>query len=210
VDITSHASPRPIVAGGEVQYKASTDVMKSLDLQQFADQLRTIEATLVDIEAGRNPVGQFIQGDTMYRDLERRLTQLQGGLRRAVNTAGAVGQMVYSDALYRQIAVPLTDLDRALARFESAPIMRDSGQYEQFLKAAVDLRKSIAGVRAGALFQSDALYAAWNANLNALNSSPQFTSSETYDSFTGWAREMENSVRDFREHPQKYLRLKVF
>jgi len=217
VAITSHRSPIHIRAGGEIPFKAAPNMMARLDLRQFEQQLRIVEATLVDIEGGRNQLGQFILGDQMYRDLLRRLSQLQAGIRRAVNTTGAVGEAIYTDTLYRQIATPLNELDRALARFGSERWMRDTGQYEQLLRATTGLRKSIADLRAGSFFQSDDLYVGWNRGLASLiqqvdrmNASPLFNSAEVYESLDGWAREMENSVRDFREHPQKYLRLKVF
>ena len=122
-----------------------------------------------------------------------------------------------TDALYQQIAVPLTRLDETLARIASGPAMRDTGQYDELVRAASDFRKTIAGMRAGAFFSSDALYVDWNRNLGALiarvdeiSAGPAFNSSAVYDSLNGWAREMESSVRDFREHPEKYMRLKVF
>jgi len=217
VDISSHPGPGVLRPGSEIRYVAPTDIMKALDLRQFNEQLRVIEATLVDIEAGRNKLGQFVHGDLMYRDLQKRLRQLQSAIETAVNTTGAVGEVVYTDALLRQIETPLVDLDASLARIEAAPWMRESADYERFLGAATDLRKSIAGMRSSELFESDALYREWCANLEAtirrvdeVNTSPLFTSSAAYDNLTGWARETGAMLRDFRENPKKYLRLKVF
>lgn len=217
VDITSHRSPEHIRPWGEIHYLASPDVMKSLDLAQFEQQLRIVEATVSDIEAGRSPVGEFVQGEQMYRDLLKRVTQLSNALRKAVDTTGEIGQIVYSDELYRQVAKPLIDVDRSLARVQGNPLLRETAMYDDFQRTAKDLRKTIADMRGGALFRSDALYQDLNrslaktiAQVDELNAGPGFRSSEAYDSLAGWARETEAAVRDFRENPKKYLRLKVF
>jgi hypothetical protein len=39
---------------------------------------------------------------------------------------------------------------------------------------------------------------------------PLMTSTATYESLTGMAKEIEATMKDFRENPKKYLRMKVF
>jgi len=217
VDITSGASPAHIAAGGEIRYKGSPDLMQSLDLVQFQDQLRIVDAAVRDMEEGRGPVGEFVQGDKLYTDLVQRMARLQNSLREAAKATGAVGSVLYTDHLYRQIDDPLVQLDQRLARIQSNPWLRDSGAYQQFLDAAGGLRKSVADTRATAIFRSDDLYtdlarrlenlmgtvAAWNAGSG-------FSSSLAYDNLVGLSREMGTTLRDFHEHPVKYLRVKVF
>ena len=217
VDVTSGRSPDHILPDAEMQFKGSADMMKSLDLRQFEAELRTVAATLDDIEGGQSPMGQFILGDRMYSDLLRRLQQLQNAIRNAVDTTTAVGGALYTDTLYRDVSAPLIELDRTLARIQSGPMMRDTAQYEQLVRTAADLRKSISDLRGGAFFQSDAMYTEWNRRVESLimqvdrmNADPMFSSSAAYDNLNGWAQQMERTMRDFREHPQKYLRLKVF
>ncbi|MGA8577183.1 MAG: hypothetical protein WB579_00770, partial [Bryobacteraceae bacterium] len=95
--------------------------------------------------------------------------------------------------------------------------LRDTGQYQQFLDAASGLRKSVANLRAGQLFQSDELYLDWTRRLAGLvqtvddfNVGPEFTSSLLYDNLTGMTRAMAATLRDFHQNPEKYLRAKVF
>jgi len=76
--------------------------------------------------------------------------------------------LLYTDRLYRQIDDPLLRLDSTLARLQSSPWLRDTGQYQQFVDAARSLRKSVADARAGQLFQSDDLYADFARRLAAL------------------------------------------
>ncbi|HEY1183113.1 MAG TPA: MlaD family protein [Bryobacteraceae bacterium] len=217
VDITSGKSSTHVMAGGEIQYKASPDLMKSLDLTEFEAQLRIVDATLRDMEDGRGPVGRFVQGDKMYTDVVRRMVKLQEDLRAAVKTTGAVGSLLYTDRHYHQIEDPLLRLDSMLARIESSPWLRDTGQYQQFLDAARDLRKSVADTRAGQLFQSDDLYMDWSRRLAALvrtvddfNAGPQFSNSLLYDNLTGMSREMGAMAHDLRENPRKYLGMNIF
>src|SRR5664280_306873 len=50
VDIASGKSEEHIRPGGEIVYKADPELLKSLDLSQFADQLQKMDAVLTDIE----------------------------------------------------------------------------------------------------------------------------------------------------------------
>jgi hypothetical protein len=65
--------------------------------------------------------------------------------------------------------------------------------------------------------QSDRLYVEWNRSVMSLiqsvdemNASPLFGTSQMYDNLNGFAREWRDTARDFREHPGRFLRLKVF
>lgn len=217
VDITSGLSSTHVAAGGEIRYKGSPNLMKSLDLEQFQQQLRIVDATLRDMETGRGQLGEFVQGDKVYTDVVRRMAVLQNDLRAAVKTTGAVGSVIYTDRLYRQISDPLVQLDQTLARIQSSPWLRDTGQYQQFLDAARGLRKSVADARASQLFQSDDLYVDWARRLAALaravddfNAGPEFSSSLLYDNLTGMSREMGAAAHDLLENPRKYLGIKIF
>jgi len=45
--------------------------------------------------------------------------------------------------------------------------------------------------------------------VDSLNRSPLLVTSDVYDNLSGAAKEMRDAIRDFREHPQKYLRLNL-
>jgi phospholipid/cholesterol/gamma-HCH transport system substrate-binding protein len=217
VDITSGTASTQITSGGEIRYKGSPDLMKSLDLDEFEQQLRMVDDTLRDMQTGRGEVGKFVQGDKMYTDVVARMALLQKDLRAAAGITGSIGSVLYSDRDYRQIEDPLLRLDATLARMQSSPWLRDTGQYQQFLDAAHDLRKSVADTRAGQLFQSDGLYEDWTRRLSALaravddfNAGPQFTSSQLYDNLTGMSHEMGAMAHDVLKNPRKYLGIKIF
>ena len=91
-------------------------------------------------------------------------------------------------------------------------------EMSQRMKGVVaTVKGEFAGLRTGPIFQSDSLYLDCNRTLGSLirqvdsmNSSPLFDSSAVYDNLNGMAHQAEGTIRDFREHPEKYLRLKVF
>jgi phospholipid/cholesterol/gamma-HCH transport system substrate-binding protein len=222
VDISSGTSRHFVSAGGEIVFKGSPDLLKTLDIGQFEKQLKIVSALLDDIEQGRGDLGQFVQGDQMYSDLRKRFAQIEGGIRAAASTTSNVGRELHTDLLYQQISQPLIELDRSLARLQSGQgsagqLLRDSAQYEKLRSDMEDLRRSIAGLRAAEFIQSDSLYTDWNRrvlslieSVDAFNRGPAMTTTQAYDNLNGFARELQDTVRDFRQNPRKYMRLKVF
>ena len=222
VDITSGHSATPMKPGGEIMYKASTDMTKRLDVSQFEERLRVMDALITEIEEGQTPLGQFVQGDEMYKSVVHRVAELQAGIRAAAKTTGQVGQALYSDSLYRQVAAPIHALEQNLASIQSGQgplgqLLREDAQYAQFRSLAADLRRTAQELRASPLMASDQQYADWNKNVQQMiqlvddfSANPLMTSAATYESLNGMAKELQSGIKDFRENPKKYLRLKVF
>jgi len=220
VDITSGRSSDHLAPRGELSYKAQTDFMKSLDLAQIAQQLRTVDGVITDIEQGKSRVGQFIQGDEFYNELRKRTKSLQSGMRAIASTTSDLGQALYSDKLYRQIREPLSEVSQDLARLQSGQgtggqLLRDTAQYDQWQASARDLLKSLGDVRGSAFMASDQMYDDWCRglasliqNVEQMNANPMIVTSETYDNLNGYAKEIRDMVRDFRKDPRKYLRVK--
>ena len=218
VGIVSGRSGRTIAPGGTVALKPETNAM---DLQQFAQGLRSIDATLRDIENGTSPLGQFVVGDQMYQNLLRRVGQIQAALVSIESTTGQIGGVLYTDKMLRQIEEPLVALDRTLALVQSGQgpmgaLLRDSAQYDQLRDAFAGLRKTVDDFRSSPWVQSGALYRQWNRSLasviqqvDEMNASPVFSSSAVYDNLNGLASEMQNGVRDFRQDPRKFLRIRM-
>src|ERR1039458_7372625 len=87
VDISSGTSRHFVSAGGEIVFKGSPDLLKTLDIRQFEKQLKIVSALLDDIEQGRGELGQFVEGDQMYSDLRKPVPQIEGGIRAAASTS---------------------------------------------------------------------------------------------------------------------------
>lgn len=222
VDITSQRSSAHVPPYGEIHLKAPSPMMKNADLPTLEAQLRSVDALLADIQEGRSEMGQFVLGNKMYLDLRNSIGKIQNAFHDAVSTTTLVGDALYNETLYNNIAGPMGALDRTLAGLQSGQgtggqLLRDSAQYESSLKQVRDLRESIAGVRAGVWMQSDQMYKDWNRTLvsyidgmDRMNADPLLNSTAVYESFTGMANEVRGTVRDFRQDPKKYLRLKLF
>jgi phospholipid/cholesterol/gamma-HCH transport system substrate-binding protein len=222
VDITRGKSGQYIRPESEITYRGQPELLKTLDLEQFAQRLRAIDAMLSDIEQGKNRMGQFIQSEGMYNDLSRWLLDVEQEIRTMAVATGTLGQMLYTDQLYRKVSDPLVQLDNDLARIQAGQgpyggLLRDDARYLQMRDQLVGLRQLIAGVRSNPFMQSDEMYTGWNRTVasmiqqvDEIGANPLFRSSEMYESLNGFAKEIESTVRDFRRDPQKYLRIKLF
>jgi hypothetical protein len=114
------------------------------------------------------------------------------------------------------------ELEQSLGRIQSGQgslgrFVCDPAQYEELRAGLERVRRAVAEVRGSEFVRSDAQYAAWNKRLTSLmrrvdefNMSPLAATSETYDNLNGVAREARETLRELREEPGKFLRLKLF
>ena len=222
VAITQGTAAARIRPNNEITYRAAPELLKTLDVQTFARQLRDVDATLADIEAGKGLVGQFVVGTEMYEDLRRGLSDIDRRFREAVSVTSDTGRLLRTDEMYRRIRDPLAELDDRLSRIQAGQgdlgrLLREDGQYVRFREEAASLRKSIADLRASSFLTSDDLYTSWNQELASLaaridefEATPMLRNSMAYDNLSGSLHEIQNSVHDFRNNPSKFLRIKLF
>jgi phospholipid/cholesterol/gamma-HCH transport system substrate-binding protein len=227
IQISSGKQNERVKPGGEIRFQPPTDLMKSLDITQFDQQLRKVDALLTQLEEGRTPLGEFVRGEAMYTNLVQRTAELQAGIRRAVGTTGQVGSLLYSDALYRQILAPIRQLDDALAAVQSGQgaagrLVRDTADYDKLRETIASLRRNLAELQQGRggaaeFLNSDAAWESLNkqvtsmiAAVDRVNTNPLLATTEAYDYWNGAAAEMAKTIADFQKNPKKYLRLKVF
>lgn len=222
VDVTSGKSPQSIPPEGELIYKDQPELLRSLDLTQFTQELRLVDATLTDIEQGRSQFGKFYQGTEFYNDLLRRMLELQKGIRAAVSTTGMVGSLLSTDRLHQQISDLLVSVDLAVAKLQSGQgaagqLLRDSAQYDQLLAMAQGFRRSIQELEANDLLRSDSAYtgasqwmAAMIQRVDEMNRNPQVATTFAYDNLAESVRELRDTIVDFRQNPRKYLWIKLF
>ena len=67
------------------------------------------------------------------------------------------------------------------------------------------------------MLNSDAMYTGWTKQavsliraVDGFSANPMLTSTGVYESLNGMAQELQSTMKDFRENPKKYLRVKVF
>jgi len=222
VDISSGTKPQQIRPNAEILYAADPELLKTLDMEQFNLELRSVDATLSDIEQGRSRVGRFIVREDVYENLRKRLGELERDIGKARTTTSQVGDLVNTDRVYKMVLAPLEKLDQSLADLQAGQgaggrFLRNDALYAQMRAAAAELRENTARLRSSPFIGSDAMYADWTQRAGSLidavaqfNSGPMLASTGNYDALEGAARELRDTLRDFRENPQKYLRMKLF
>jgi phospholipid/cholesterol/gamma-HCH transport system substrate-binding protein len=222
VDITRGRSATSVRPNAEIAFKEQPELLKTLDLEQFETEIRTVEATLDDIEQARSEFGKFVLHEDVYNNLLRWVGDLQKGLRATTRTSDTLGSILYTDRLYRQIQEPMVQLDASLARLQAGQgelgrLLRDDAQYAQLRDMIADLHKSVASLQSSRYMQSDEQYAAWNRMLASFiqsvaetAASPLLSTSSDYENWTGMAKEMRDALEDFHKDPQKFLRYKLF
>ena len=221
VDITSGRSSSPIRPNGEIRYQVSPSIT-NLDLVEFEQELRSLDATLAQIQNGTSPLGQFVMGEQLYDDLLKRVAEFEHGLAAVSRTTGEVGSLLLTDTLYRQITGPIERLDQTLSTMQSGQgaigkLLRDDAQYQAFENGVNALRRSVASIRAGRLVASDEMYLSWGAGIakaiqavDDFSASPLFRTTEMYDNWNGLSQELRDTAHDFRSNPEKYLRFQIF
>jgi phospholipid/cholesterol/gamma-HCH transport system substrate-binding protein len=222
VDINGGRSSVNLAPEGELIYKNQPELVRSIDLTQFTQELRLVDATLTDIETGRSAFGQFYQGTEFYNSLLRKLTDLQKGIQAATSTTGAVGSLIGTDQLYAQAVSFLDQLDQSIAQIQAGQgpagqMLRSPAQYDQLVSQAQAFRQQLEKIGKGSMLQSPAAYDSAVKGLGALiqqvddlNRAPLMTNTVLFENWNGSMKELRDSLKDFRENPQKYMWMKVF
>src|SRR5205085_4850787 len=89
VAISAGTSPGHIPADGEVPLKREEELLKTGDIEQFQKQINALDAVIADIEQGKNRVGEFVQGDEMYRSLLQRIVEIERAVQAVADTSDA-------------------------------------------------------------------------------------------------------------------------
>ncbi|MGA2136373.1 MAG: MlaD family protein [Bryobacteraceae bacterium] len=227
IDILMGRSPQPVRAEGEMAYRAPTNMMQNIDLAQFDAQLRIIDQTIIDVQSGKGPLGQFVANDDLYRQFLAGVIKVEKQMRAATGAQTQLGQALHSASLHEDLDARLRKIDEQLARMQANRLLRDTAQYDQIRTQLAQLGGTLADLNAGKgaggqMLASDAAYVEWNRlvagwieNVDALNAGQgsmgqMVANAQTYESLHGAISEFAATVKDFREHPQKYLRLKLF
>jgi len=225
INITMGHSPQRVRPGGELRYPPPSNLMENIDLRQFGAQLRTIDQTIQDIQAGKGSLGQFVVSDALYQQFLDGVADIEKKLRAATGSQTELGRVLYTATMHDNLSASLRQLDDRLAQLQANRLLRDSTQYDRIRDQLAQIRRTLADLRAGTgaageLIASDAAYIAWNRRLaawiediDALNSGQgsmgqMLMNAQMYESLNGALRRLQSTVKEFREDPQKFLRIK--
>jgi phospholipid/cholesterol/gamma-HCH transport system substrate-binding protein len=231
INIDQGTARAHVRSGGEVKFQVQPETFKTLDLVQFDKQLRLIDAMLADIQAGKGPVGELIQKDTIYRETLARITQLQKAVAAATSTEQNLGQLLYRGVMYEQLSAPVRQLDEALAKIQrgeggTGALLTSTAQYDELHTGIANIRQQLADLNAGKgggrFLTDDAMYRQWTsqvggfiASVDRLNAGEGtmgrlLVDAQPYESLSGSLREFGATLRDFQQNPRKYVRFRVF
>jgi phospholipid/cholesterol/gamma-HCH transport system substrate-binding protein len=227
ININMGRSPRHVLAGGELHFPPPSNLMQNIDLRQFEEQLRKIDQIIQDIQAGKGPLGQFVASDQLYQQFLDGVANIEKELRAATGSQSQLGQALYSATMHDNLSESLRQLDDRLAQLQANRILRDTTQYDRIREQLAQVRHTLANLNAGTgaggeWIASDAAYVAWNRrlaawieNIDALNSGEgrmgqMLSNAQMYESLNGALRQLQSTMKEFREDPQKFLRIKMF
>jgi phospholipid/cholesterol/gamma-HCH transport system substrate-binding protein len=227
ININMGRSPKPVRAGGELRFPPPSNLMQNIDLRQFDAQLRTIDQVIQDIQAGKGPLGQFVMSEDLYRQFLNGVANVEKELHAATGSQSQLGQALYTATMHDNLSASLRQLDDRLAQMQASSMLRDTAQYDQIRDQIAQVRHTLADLNAGKgtggeLIVSDAAYVEWNRrvaawieNVDGLSSGEgamgrMLSNAQTYESLNGALRELQSTMKEFREDPQKFLRLKLF
>ena len=228
IDIAEGKSPLPIAEDAVLQSKPAVSATDRTDVIAAAQQdLAQVDRILAQMLSPNTEIGRFVNGEAEYDTVLSRISGFDSALHTFLNPQANLGKAVFSLDMYNDIHNSVLSVDKTLASIQNGEgtagrLFASDDQYNQFLRQLADLRASLAAANASPLLQDDASYvrivrllAATDATIASLNAGEGRTgrllaNPQLYESLNGSLRSMEALLRDVREHPQKYLRIKIF
>jgi phospholipid/cholesterol/gamma-HCH transport system substrate-binding protein len=222
INITRGTGAAPIPPNATLPFRAQPELLQTIDLEQFTQQLRDISALLDQIEQGKNPTGQLLLTDDLWNNVRGQIAGFERDIRNLRKPGNPIGKLLYSDEDYSRIHDRVLEFDRTLADLKSgqtpvAKALATNALYDQLLTSLNNLKGSIQQLGSTPSMQSEETYAQWNRALESviqtvdqIEINPLLTTSELYDNLTGFAAQLRDQLRDFRQDPQKYLWMKIF
>ncbi len=225
ININMGKAPQPVRENDDLRYAVPTNLMQNIDLRQFDAQLRTIDQIIQDIQAGKGPLGQFVVSADLYQQFLDGVIKIETEMHAATGSQSQLGQMLYNADMYDNLRASIKQLDTRLAQFQANPLLRDPAQYDSIRDQLAQVRHTLEDLNAGKgaggeWIASDAAYiewnrsvAAWIENVDALNSGEgamghMLSNAQMYESLNGSLREFATTLQQFRQDPQKFLRVR--
>ncbi len=222
VDIAEGKSPIPIGENGMLASQPVKESLMQTDLvKTLKDDLADADSLLAQISSGQTRVGQFVVGQELHDQLLSEVRGFDEALHTFLTPRSNLGQAFYSLEAYDKIHNLVQQVDQSLTSIQNGEgtagrLFASDEQYTMLVRQLTDLRTQIATFEANPMLQDDAAYLnvlrmlkSTNALLASLNAGRLVNNAQLYDSLNGTLKNMENLLRDFRENPRKYERVKL-
>jgi phospholipid/cholesterol/gamma-HCH transport system substrate-binding protein len=233
IDIAEGKSLIPISENGVLESEPVKQASDRADLMKtLQNNLSQVDQILKDMSSPNTQIGGFVMGSQLYDTFLLRITGAQQTLHSFLTPQSDLGKAFYTLEIYNRMHDAFAQLDALLASIQNGQgtaghLFASDEQYTATLRELTALRSSLADVNAGkgklgSLLQDDAtwrrmkaLLSATDAMVASLNAGEGeggrlLANAQLYESLNGSLRSMEELLRDVREHPRKYLRVKPF
>ena len=193
--------------------------------------LATVDAILTEINQGNSQLARFVRGEGFYDDLLSQVSNIQKAVSDYSNPQSKTGQLIVGDAFYERVRQPIVDIDQTLQQIQNGQgaagrLLTESKDYDQWVEKLRGVHKSLADARsgkspAGEFLASDRSYMQMQAALNSINRSIDnltagdtafaelLRTSQLYDSLNGKSQSAAKFASDFRQEPEKFMRIQV-
>jgi phospholipid/cholesterol/gamma-HCH transport system substrate-binding protein len=184
--------------------------------------LKRANLILDQIDDPESALGEIFQSEDTYVRLLDSITGIQKAIHSYTNPKSAAGQALFGTELYDELRNPVLDLDKLLASIQNGEgeighALATSEQYDQLRDGMAAFHRSAVELRKNRYLSSDEDYkkihnALTNLSgvIDAITAQPAFTNAQLYESLNGQSSSAAKALSDFRQNPQKYLRIKVF
>jgi phospholipid/cholesterol/gamma-HCH transport system substrate-binding protein len=233
IDVAEGKSPLPIGENGVLQSEPVKEAGDRADLiRTLQGNLAQVDQLLATMTSPDTEIGKFITGEEMYDTVLAAMQGFDRDLHTFLTPQSDLGKAFYTDEMYNRTRDLFANADKLLASIQNGEgsaghLFASDQQYNDFLKELTAFRTTMADLKAGkgamgGMLQddesyrkavrmaadADALLARFNAGEGTAGR--LLSNAQLYESLNGSLRSMEQLLRDLRENPRKYLRVKPF
>lgn len=233
IDVAEGKSPIPISENGVLQSEPVQQASDRADLiKTLQNNLSQVDQILSDMSSPNTEIGAFVVGEQLYDTILSRINDAQRALHAFLTPQSDLGKAFYTLEMYNRIHTPLVQLDKLLASIQNGEgaaghLFADDQQYDDVVRKLTSLRTSLVDInrgqgKFGPWLQDEANYQRFKTLLSTIDTDIAslnagegragrlLASAQLYESLHGSLRSMEAFMRDLREHPRRYLRVKPF
>lgn len=232
VDIAEGKSQIPIRDDGVLQSEPVKQAQDRADLiKTIRDDLTQVDQILANMQSPTSELGAFINGEKEYDQVLEHVRGFDESLHTFLNPQSQLGQAFYNNEFYDTIRAKVSSMDKTLGAIENGEgtaghLYLSDDQYDSIVRQLTDLRKNIADATSGKgsfgpilnddgswdratllLKQLDGTLAALKAGDG--RAGQLLANAQLYESLNGSLRNFEELLRDLRENPRKYLRVRL-
>jgi phospholipid/cholesterol/gamma-HCH transport system substrate-binding protein len=223
INIRKGIAGESVKAGDELLTQPPSNSFDPADLLASLQAVLNQTSSILDlIDDPQSQLGQLVQGEALYDEIRDDVVAAQQMVHKFGNPSSPAGQAIFGSDLYDQLRAPLLDIDKQLAAIQNGEgalghALTTTEQYDKWRGQVADFRKSVANWKTNKLLTNDEMYHKMletvkqlNQVVTSMSTGPLFENAQLYESLNGSSRDMGNFLREFRNNPQKFLRIKVF